>query len=83
MSIPDNSFLDNRRDKPDSGPPGFSKSILNFSVLDFGGVLDFGDDAEAPEAPEAPPFRFLLRRRVFLTLRDIFPFLRFDINEID
>ena len=75
MPGPDNSFLDNRREKPDFGPP---KSILNLSVLDFGGVFGFGGDADAPEALEAPPFRFLLRRRVFLTLRDIFPLL-FDI----
>ena len=67
MSMPNSSFFDNTSNKPDSGPPGAPKSILSLSVLDF------GDDAEAP------PFRFLLRRRVFLTLRDLFPFLMFVI----
>jgi hypothetical protein len=80
MSMPDSSFFDNTPNKADSGPPGAPKSILILSVLDFGGVFGFGGDADAPEALEAPPFRFLLRRRrVVLTLRDIFPLLLFDI----
>jgi hypothetical protein len=79
MSMPDSSFSDNTPTKPDFGPPGPPKSILILSVLDFGGVFGFGGDADAPEALEAPPFRFLLRRRVVLTLRDIFPLLLFDI----
>lgn len=80
--MPDSSFFDNTPNKADSGPPGAPKSILSLSVLDFGGVFGFDDDADAPEVLEAPPFRFLLRRRrrrVFLTIRDIFPLLLFDI----